>query len=70
MYFITMTCNPHWCEIVDNLGPGQTAQNRPNLVARVFNKKKTQLMHDLTDCNSITMTAYDFSIKSDLGYLE
>ena len=49
MYFITMTCNPHWREIVDNLGPGQTAQNRPDLVARVFNKKKTQLMHDLTN---------------------
>ena len=48
-YFITMTCNPHWQEIVDNLGPGQTAQNRPDLVARVFNMKKTQLMHDLTN---------------------
>ena len=48
-YFITMTCNPHWREIVDNLGPSQTAQNRPHLVARVFNMKKAQLIHDLTN---------------------
>merc|ERR1712055_1046540 len=49
MYFITMTCNPHWHEIVDNIGPGQTAQDHPDLVARVFNKKKKQLMHYLTN---------------------
>ena len=56
MYFITMTCNPHWREIVDNLGPGQTAQNHPDLVARVYNKKKTQLMHNLTNSSILGRT--------------
>ena len=46
-YFITMTCNPHWPEIKDNLGRGQTAQDRPDLVARVFKQQKDQLMNDL-----------------------
>jgi hypothetical protein len=34
--FITMTCNPRWPEITKNLAPGQTAQDRPDLVARIF----------------------------------
>lgn len=37
--FITMTCNPQWPEIHDNLKPGQTAQDRPDLVSRVFRAK-------------------------------
>ena len=46
-YFITMTCNPHWPMIEDHLGIGQTAQDRPDLVARVFKQQKDQLMNDL-----------------------
>ncbi|KAK9073844.1 hypothetical protein SSX86_006438 [Deinandra increscens subsp. villosa] len=34
--FLTMTCNPNWPEICDNLKPGQTAQDRADLVSRVF----------------------------------
>jgi len=37
--FITMTCNPKWSEIETELLPGQTAQDRPDLVARVFKLK-------------------------------
>ena len=32
-FFITMTCNPEWPEIVENLLPGQKSQDRPDLVA-------------------------------------
>ena len=46
-YFITMTCNTNWPEITENLEPGQKAQDRPDLVARVFKQKKDQLMQDL-----------------------
>ena len=46
-YFLTMTCNPKWPEITENLEVGQTAQDRPDIVARVFKQKKDQLMHDL-----------------------
>ena len=42
-----MTCNPHWPEIQCRLKEGQTAQDRPDLVARVFKQKKDQLMQDL-----------------------
>ena len=47
-FFITMTCNPHWSEIQDALGTGEKAEDRPDLVARVFNLKKDQLLEDIT----------------------
>jgi len=49
--FITMTCNPLWPEITAELFPGQTAQDRPELVARVFKLKLNALLHDLTKNN-------------------
>ena len=45
--FITMTCNPQWPEITTELLEGQTAQDRPDIVARVFKLKKDQLIQDL-----------------------
>ena len=42
-----MTCNPNWPEIKNNLLPGQTPENRPDLVARVFQSRKKQFIHDL-----------------------
>ena len=38
-YFIKMTCNPYWDEILSNLEPGQTPQDRPDLVSRVYRAK-------------------------------
>ena len=46
-YFITMTCNPHWPEIQMHLKEGQSTQDRPDIVSRVFKQKKDQLMDDL-----------------------
>lgn len=46
-YFITMTCNPNWPEIVRALGPTEKSNDRPDLVARVFNMKLKALLHDL-----------------------
>ena len=45
--FATMTCNPNWCEIQENLKDGETALDRPDLVACVFKLKKQQLIRDL-----------------------
>ncbi|XP_026399667.1 uncharacterized protein LOC113295551 [Papaver somniferum] len=45
--FITMTCNPLWDEIVSNLGPGQSASDRPDLTTRVFRAKLEELKEDL-----------------------
>lgn len=46
--FITMTCNPKWPEIKQALEPQQPENDRPDLVARVFNMKLQALLHDLT----------------------
>ncbi|XP_068990456.1 uncharacterized protein [Neodiprion pinetum] len=42
--FITMTCNPNWREIRENLLPGQQPSDRPDLTARVFDMKKKHLL--------------------------
>ncbi|XP_074293518.1 uncharacterized protein LOC141620583 [Silene latifolia] len=46
--FLTMTCNASWPEIKEQLGPGEEAQNRPDIVVRVFHAKlialKKQIM--------------------------
>ncbi|KIH45089.1 hypothetical protein ANCDUO_24875, partial [Ancylostoma duodenale] len=45
--FITMTCNPQWKEIEEALFPGQSASDRPDIVARVFKLKLDALLDDL-----------------------
>ena len=45
--FITMTCNPRWPEITENIRPSQTAQDRPDLVARIFRLKLSALLNDI-----------------------
>ncbi|XP_066923007.1 uncharacterized protein, partial [Clytia hemisphaerica] len=45
--FVTMTCNPKWREITENLLPGQTASDRPDLVSRVFSAKLKALKNDI-----------------------
>jgi ATP-dependent DNA helicase PIF1 len=41
--FLTMTCNLNWDEITQNLYPGQSAQDRPDLVVHVFRAKLEEL---------------------------
>ncbi|XP_065639509.1 uncharacterized protein LOC100203419 [Hydra vulgaris] len=43
--FITFTCNPKWRVITANLYPGQTANDRPDLVTRVFKLKLNNLLN-------------------------
>ncbi|XP_070009184.1 uncharacterized protein [Nicotiana sylvestris] len=43
--FITRICNPDWAEIKENLCEGQLAEDRPDLVTRVFRAK----LQDLKD---------------------
>jgi len=44
---LTMTCNPDWIEIKKELYPGEAAQDRPDLVARIFKEKLEQLKNEL-----------------------
>uniref|UniRef100_UPI0035900D4F uncharacterized protein n=1 Tax=Myxine glutinosa TaxID=7769 RepID=UPI0035900D4F len=46
--FITFTCNPKWTEIQENIGQHQRAEDRPDLVARVFHLKLKELIDDIT----------------------
>ena len=41
--FLTMKCNPNWDEIKNELYPGQTSQDHPDLVVRVFRAKLEEL---------------------------
>ena len=45
--FTTMTVNPYCREIQEMLLPGQTAYQRPDIVARVFHEKKRALIHNI-----------------------
>lgn len=45
--FLTMTCNPSWDEIKNELLPGQSPQDRPDLVSRVFRAKFEEFKEDI-----------------------
>ena len=45
--FITMTCNPSWPEITKELERGQTPEDRPDIISRVFHIKMQQLKNDI-----------------------
>ncbi|XP_020262380.1 uncharacterized protein LOC109838340 [Asparagus officinalis] len=45
--FITMTCNPEWEEITEELHPGQTHNDRPDLTSRIFRGKLQDLKDQL-----------------------
>lgn len=45
--FITMTSNPNWPEIRDNLFPGQQPSDRPDLVSHVFSIKLKSMIEDM-----------------------
>jgi hypothetical protein len=49
--FITMTANPQWKEFQDELLPGQTASDGPDLVCRVFKLKKKALLKNIKEGN-------------------
>ncbi|KAL0366886.1 UNVERIFIED_CONTAM: hypothetical protein Sradi_3578700 [Sesamum radiatum] len=45
--FLTMTCSPSWEEIKIELLPGQTSQDRPDLLTRIFRAKCEELKEDI-----------------------
>ena len=45
--FVTVTCNPNWPEITNELLPNQQPNDRPDLVARVFKLKLKSITNDL-----------------------
>ena len=51
--FITMTCNPNWPEIKENLFEGQQPCDRPDLISRVFELKRKEFIKTVTGHNGI-----------------
>ena len=49
--FITFAANSRWKEITDELLQGQTAVDRPDLIARVFYLKQQQLLQEIKKKN-------------------
>jgi hypothetical protein len=47
-FLVTFTCNPNWKEILDQLGPGETSNDRPDIVTKVFRVKLADFLDDLT----------------------
>ncbi|XP_073394992.1 uncharacterized protein [Physcomitrium patens] len=62
--FVTMTCNPTWPEILDELELGQNPPDRPDIVVRVFELKLRALMDEITKKNVMGETiAFCYTIE-------
>nr|PNR39262.1 hypothetical protein PHYPA_019540 [Physcomitrium patens] len=59
-----MTCNPTWPEILDELEPGQSPPDHPDIVVRVFELKLRALMDEITKKNVMGETiAFCYTIE-------
>jgi hypothetical protein len=62
--FITVTTNPRWPEITQELRPGETPYDRPDLVARVFQLKKKAILDDIVKNGVLgKVAAYVYTIE-------
>ena len=62
--FLTMTANPKWPEIQENLLPHQNASDRPDIVSRVFTLKLKELLDDLLERHVLGhVTAFVYTIE-------
>ncbi|XP_035204942.1 uncharacterized protein LOC118179893 [Stegodyphus dumicola] len=59
---LSFTCNSKWSEITENLFSEQKAHDRPDIVSRVFDLKKTALMQDLTKNHILGATIADIHV--------
>lgn len=61
--FVTITTNPKWPEITDNLLENQQSQDRPDLIVRVFKQKLNKAMTLMKSGCFGTLQAWLYSIK-------
>ena len=62
--FLTVTANPKWPEVQENLLPHQSAYDRPDIVSRVFHLKLKELLCDLLERDILGhVTAYVYTIE-------
>ena len=48
-FLITVTANPKWPEIIQELSPGETASDRPDITGRIFELKSQAILNDLAN---------------------
>ncbi|XP_062230031.1 uncharacterized protein LOC133927587 [Phragmites australis] len=66
--FLTMTCNPNWEEVLRELEPGQTPQDRPDLVVRNQNRTcKSYYPRQFTDTTLQGKDSYPIYRRRDDG---
>lgn len=59
-----MTCNPTWPEIKEHLWTIDEAQNRPDLISRVFRTKVEELKTDISKRNIFgKVAAYMYTVE-------
>jgi hypothetical protein len=46
-----MTADPHWPEVLEALSPGETAQDRPDIMSRIFDIKSQHFLKNVTGEN-------------------
>jgi hypothetical protein len=46
-FFITVTANPNWPEILRELRPGEKASDSPDIIGRIFNNKCNAIIAEL-----------------------
>jgi hypothetical protein len=62
--FLTMTCNPNWEEIKNELKFGQTPQHCPDLVVRVFRAKLEEMKQQLFEKDILgKVKAYTYVVE-------
>lgn len=62
--FVTFTMNPNWEEIQNNLRPGETYQDRPDLCVQVYNLKFKEFLVDIKKRNILRENvAYDYNTE-------
>ncbi|XP_058216695.1 uncharacterized protein LOC131327560 [Rhododendron vialii] len=62
--FLTMTCNPNWQEIKNEMKPHKEAQNRPDLLSRVFRSKLEHLQKEIVKNQLFgPIAAYTFVVE-------
>lgn len=61
-FFITFTANPTWQAITNELLPGQTASDRPDVVLRVFRGKLVQIRQYLREIFSPSGERYSLRV--------
>ncbi|KAI7933645.1 hypothetical protein MJO28_017542 [Puccinia striiformis f. sp. tritici] len=63
-FFMTVTANPRWPEILAMLEPHQTPSDRPDLVARVFSLKLASIIDDVVKKNVLgRVVAYVYTVE-------